>query len=93
MGLLTGLLVGLLLVICSVGGVALGVYLTLKTGNHFIDHYVKKLTPEEVQKLDNNQRTDVIPEENLWASGMDEHEYKHMMGWDEKDRPNEDPDY
>jgi hypothetical protein len=69
----------------AVACVWLGMYITLKTGGHFIENYVKKLTPQELKEINNAQPSDYIPEENLWANDVTEQEYRRMMGWEKSD--------
>ena len=55
---------------------------TLEIGQHFVEKYVKKLTPEDLTKI-NSASKEVIPEENLRVLDIDEEKYRKVMGWNE----------
>jgi len=56
---------------------ALGVVITLQVGNHFVDNYVEKLTPEklkQIEELEPEQEKFRPSDEALRAMGLNEDE-------------------
>lgn len=76
-------ILGILIGICSV---TVGVVIAVKTGQHFVDTYVKKLTPDDLEKIQGSNPEPYIPEENLRALDIDEAKYRKVMGWPEDGR-------
>jgi len=63
--------------LAMIGCFALGVVITLQVGNHFVDNYVEKMTPEklkQIEELEPEVQTIKVPEETLRAMGLGEEE-------------------
>jgi len=68
-----------------------GMQASTETGQHFIEKYVAKLTPDDLAKFD--QRIgEYIDEDSLHALDIDEDKYRELMGW-KSPRNDPDPDY
>lgn len=75
----------LLGLVVGIGAVVVGAVLAVKLGSHFIATYVKKLTPDDLEKINQSAKFE-IPEENLRALDIDETKYRKVMGWPEDGR-------
>ena len=75
----------------------LGAYVAVRVTRHSVENYVKKLTPEDLQKLEGASYDSKVPivDEALWASGLTESEIRGMEKAERSfyDEPDARPEY